>query len=115
MAEAFARMHAPGLLEPYSAGSNPSGVVNPKAVAAMAELGYDLTNHTSKSLDDVPQDGYAYAVTMGCGDACPHIDATHRLDWALVDPKSLPPDRFNEIRDDIGRRIEALVRGLESR
>lgn len=109
MAEAFARMHGDGVLEAYSAGSAPSGVVNPKAIAAMAELGYDLSTHTSKSLDDVPHDGYDYAITMGCGDACPFIPAKHRPDWDLVDPKSLPPDEFNQVRDDIQRRVKALI------
>lgn len=112
MAEAFARIHGVGVLEPFSAGSHPSGVVNPRAVKAMAELGYDLTVHTSKSLDEVPQDGYGYTITMGCGDACPHIAASQRLDWDLVDPKSLAPERFNKVRDDIRRRVEALIQAV---
>ncbi len=109
MAEAFARIYGSKTLEPYSAGSRPSGVVNPKAIKAMSELGYDLSRHRSNSLDDVPQDGYEYVITMGCGDACPHIPAQHRLDWDLVDPKSLQPEQFNEVRDDIERRVRALV------
>ena len=114
MAEAFARIHGADVLEPYSAGSRPSGVVNPRAVAAMAELGYDLTEHNSNGLDDVPQVGYDYAITMGCGDACPHIPAKHRLDWDLVDPKSLPPEEFNQVRDDIERRVQALIALVEA-
>ena len=54
MAEAFAKMHGEGVLEAYSAGSAPSGVVNPKAIASLAAVGYDLSTHTSKSLDDIP-------------------------------------------------------------
>ena len=114
MAEAFARMHGAGIIEPYSAGSRPSGVVNPKAVRAMAEVGYDLSTHTSKNLDAVPQEGYEYAVTMGCGDACPHIPARHRPDWDLMDPKTLPAEQFNQVRDDIERRVKALIDAVQN-
>src|SRR5438046_4667436 len=71
MAEAFARIHGGDAVDAYSAGSRPSGVVKPKAVAAMRERGYDLSTHRSKSLDDFPQIEYDLVVTMGCGDACP--------------------------------------------
>src|SRR5207253_11150426 len=71
MAEAFARMFGGADVEAHSAGSRPSGRVNPKAVAAMAELGYDLTAHTSKGLDAFNGQEFDAAVTMGCGDACP--------------------------------------------
>ena len=109
MAEAFARMHGAGVVEPWSAGSRPSGVVNPRAIAAMRELGYDLTSHRSRALDDVPPGTYEYVVTMGCGDACPWIPAAHREDWALPDPREMPPEEFRKVRDDIGRRVTELV------
>src|SRR5438034_9948156 len=73
IAEAFARMHGAGAVEPYSAGSKPSGQVNPKAIASMRELGYDLSRHASKSLSPIPAVEYDLAVTMGCGDACPNV------------------------------------------
>ena len=109
MAEAFARMHGREGVEAFSAGSRPSGVVNPKAIAAMKEKGYDLTDHRSKSLDDVPEGPYDHVITMGCGDACLHIPARERDDWDLQDPKSLPPERFAEIRDEIERRVLSLL------
>ena len=112
MAEAFARMHGAGVVEAFSAGSRPSGIVNPRAVEAMRELGYDLTTHESKSLDEIPAGPYAAVVTMGCGDACPWIAAERRDDWALEDPKHLPPDGFRAVRDDIERRVVALLREL---
>lgn len=108
MAEAFARMHGKGEIDPFSAGSHPSGRVNPKAIEAMKEKGYDLSTHISKSLAEVPQDGYDYIVTMGCGDECPFIPAAHREDWDLPDPRTLAPEQFNEIRDEIERRVIAL-------
>lgn len=112
MAEAFARIHGNGRVEAWSAGSKPSGTINPKAIEAMKEKGYDLTRHGSKSLTEVPQGPYEYVVTMGCGDACPWIPAKHREDWALPDPKAMPPAEFNAVRDDIERRVKALLAGV---
>lgn len=109
MAEAFARMHGADVIEPHSAGSKPSGAVNPRAVAAMQEKGYDLSRHRSKSTGAVPDGPYDYAITMGCGDDCPFIPATRRADWPLPDPKELPPDAFNKVRDEIERRVQALL------
>lgn len=109
MAEAFARMHGGPLLEARSAGSRPGGVVNERAIQAMAERGYDLTTHTSKSLDEVPTGPYDAVVTMGCGDACPFIPATLREDWALPDPKNLEPAEFARVRDEIERRVKELL------
>ena len=109
MAEAFARIHGQDRVEAYSAGSKPSGTINPKAIAAMKEKGYDLTRHDSKSLTEVPQGPYEYVVTMGCGDACPWIPAKHRDDWALPDPKAMAPAEFNQVRDDIEQRVKALL------
>ena len=75
MSQAFAKMLGGDDVEAYSAGSKPSGMVNPKAIAAMKELGYDLSNHDSKSLDEVKMFApFDAVVTMGCGDACP-VDA----------------------------------------
>jgi arsenate reductase len=105
MAEAFARLAG---VEAYSAGSRPSGRVNPKAIAAMAELGYDLSAHHSKSLDDLPDVEFDFAVTMGCGDACPHLRAAHREDWQIPDPKAMPPEQFREVRDLIARKVSEL-------
>ena len=112
MAEAFARMHGAQTVEAYSAGSRPSGKVNPKAIEAMREKGYDLGLHKSKSLHDVPAIEWDAVVTMGCGDACPFVRARRREDWALPDPKHLPPEEFNNVRDDIEGRVKALIETL---
>ena len=105
MAEAFARLAG---VEAYSAGSRPSGKVNPKAIEAMRELGYDLTTHHSKSLADLPVVEFDVAVTMGCGDECPHLKARRREDWAIPDPKEMPPEQFREVRDLIQRKVNEL-------
>ena len=112
MAEAFARLHGDDKVEAYSAGSRPSGKINPKAVEAMRELGYDLTRHQSKSLDEIPQVEFDAAVTMGCGDACPHVAAKRHEDWAIPDPKHLPPDEFRHVRELIEQKVIALLNEL---
>jgi protein-tyrosine-phosphatase len=106
MAEAFARMAG---IDAYSAGSRPSGKVNPKAIEAMKELGYDLTTHHSKSLDDLPNEPFEIAVTMGCGDECPMLKATKREDWGIPDPKEMSTEQFREVRDLIGRKVKELA------
>ncbi len=108
MAEAFGRIHAPAGFEIYSAGSKPSGKVNPKAIEALRELGYDMSGHTSKGLDDVPAE-FDYAVTMGCGDSCPTLRAKKRIDWQIPDPKVLAPDEYREVRNLIERMVKSLV------
>jgi arsenate reductase len=112
MAEAFARIHGGERIEAYSAGSRPSGIVNPKAVEAMREKGYDLTTHRSKSLDDLAQVDFDAAVTMGCGDACPNLRARHRADWKIPDPKHMPPEQFREVRDLIEINVKKLLAEL---
>ncbi len=112
MAEAFAKMLGGNAVESFSAGSKPSGVVNPKAIAAMKELGYDLSLHPSKSLDEIPNANYDAVITMGCGDACPFVVGRIREDWALPDPKHLPPEEFRKVRDLIGEKVRDLLQRL---
>ncbi len=112
MAEAFARIHGAGKVEAVSAGSRPSGRINPKAVEAMKEVGYDLTTHSSKGLDDFNGKGFDAAVTMGCGDECPLVLAGRRVDWQIPDPKEMPPDRFREVRDLIEAKVKELMQSL---
>ena len=114
MAEAFARLHGGDDVVVFSAGSRPSGKVNPRAIAAMAEKGYDLSTHKSKSLDQVPKDDYEYVVTMGCGDECPWIPAKHREDWDLPDPRNMAPEEFAKVRDEIERRVLDLLKNLRA-
>jgi protein-tyrosine-phosphatase len=109
MAQAFARIYGSDKVEAYSAGSNPSGIINPKAIAAMKELGYDLSTHDSKSLDDIPDVEYEYAVTMGCGDACPYVRAKHREDWQIPDPRNMDEQEFRAVRDIIAEKVKALL------
>lgn len=111
MAEAFAHLHGGDQVEALSAGSRPSGQINPKAVRFMAELGYDLSTHASTSLDDITGT-FDAVITMGCGDNCPWVPASRREDWALPDPKHMDDDGYRAVRDEIGRRVRALLATL---
>ena len=112
MAEAFARMLGGAAVEAYSAGSRPSGMVNPKAVEVMSELGYDLSAHGSKSLDELPQVEFDFVATMGCVDACPMVRAKQRADWSIPDPKHLPPGEFRAVRDLIRDKVKATLKEM---
>lgn len=110
MSEAFARILGGENVEAYSAGSKPSGIVNPKAIAAMKELNYDLSKHQSKSLLDVERFApFDAVVTMGCGDACPWMPAKKFIDWEIPDPKNMEPAEFNKVRDLIKNKIGELL------
>jgi protein-tyrosine-phosphatase len=112
MAEAFARIHSAGKVEAHSAGSRPSGRINPKAVEAMREVGYDLATHSSKGLDEFNGQEFDAAVTMGCGDECPLVVARRRLEWQIPDPKEMPPERFREVRGLIEAKVKELLQSL---
>ena len=112
MAQAFAKIWGGEEVEAYSADSRPSGKINPKAIAAMAELGYDLSTHDSKSLDEIPAIQFDYVITMGCGDACPWVPAIHRLDWQIPDPREMDPKDFNAVRNLISEKVQELISNM---
>lgn len=113
MSQAFAKILGGDQVEAYSAGSKPSGIVNPKAIAAMKELGYDLSTHDSKSLKEVEQFApFDAVVTMGCGDACPWMPAKKFIDWEIPDPKHMEPGEFNKVRDFIRNKVKELLDSL---
>ncbi len=109
IAEAFARIHGKDNVEVYSAGSRPSGKVNLKAIETMREIGYDLTKHDSKSLEEIPDVAYDFVATMGCGDECPFVRAKRREDWQIPDPKDLPPEQFRETRKLIEQKVKDIL------
>ena len=113
MAEAFARMHGGGRVEAASAGSRPSGRINPKAIEAMKELGYDLTTHSSKGLEAFNGKAVDVAVTMGCGDECPLVLAARREDWQIPDPREMSPEEFRGVRDLVEQKVLALLASID--
>ena len=113
MSQAFATMLGGNQVEAFSAGSKPSGKINPKAIHAMQELGYDLSTHASKSLQEVEQYApFDAVVTMGCGDACPWMPAKVFIDWKIPDPREMEPEAFNQVRDLIRDKVKELLEKL---
>jgi len=92
-----------------SAGTTPGAAVHPEVVAAMREVGIDLGAAIPRRLTPDLAAGAALLVTMGCGEECPYVPGVERDDWALPDPKGRPPAEVRAIRDDIRRRVVALV------
>jgi len=121
MAEAFARLHGGQAVQAWSAGSRPSGKVNPRAIASMRALDYDLSAHSSRSIDEVCEEAgissgatFDAVVTMGCGDSCPHVPSRLREDWQIPDPRELEPGPFAEVRDTIRTKVVELLARLEA-
>jgi arsenate reductase len=92
-----------------SAGTNPGGRVHPEVVTVMREEGIDLSDARPRRLTTEMASGAELLITMGCGDECPYVPGLRRDDWPLDDPKGQPLDRVRAIRDEIRRRVEALV------
>jgi arsenate reductase (thioredoxin) len=113
MAEAFARLLGDDV-EVYSAGSRPSGQVNLNAIKFMRESGYDLSQHESKSLLEIPDVEYDFVATMGCGDECPYVKAKRRAEWEIPDPKNLNGDEFRAVRDLIEKKVRELLLELNA-
>jgi protein-tyrosine-phosphatase len=110
MSEAFAKKLGGKNVLACSAGSKPSGKVNQKAIASMKELGYDLSSHHSKSLEEVKSFApFDVVITMGCGDACPWMPAKKFIDWQIPDPKEMDEQSFNEVRDLIRQKVKELL------
>ena len=113
MAEAFVKMQHNKSVEAFSAGSKPSGKINPKAMIAMNELDYDLSQHQSKSLEEIKQFApFDAVVTMGCGDACPWMPAKNFIDWEIPDPKEMDEDNFRKVRTLIKTKVIDLLASL---
>jgi arsenate reductase len=106
----FRELADPALATAVSAGTEPGVRVHPEVVAAMREVGIDLAEQQPRLLDDELAQSATLLVTMGCGEACPHVPGLRREDWPLEDPKGKPIERVREIRDDVRARVVELVR-----
>jgi arsenate reductase len=114
MAEALFRLAAGDRHQARSAGSAPAEHVHPEVVEAMRELGIDLGERAPQALEPADAEWADLVVTMGCGDACPVIPGKRYVDWQLDDPHGQPLAKVREIRDEIGRRVEDVVRELDA-
>jgi arsenate reductase len=112
MAAAFLDQLSQGAVEVRSAGSEPAEQVNPAAVAAMAEVGIDLTAAKPKILTTDAVKASDVVITMGCGDTCPFYPGTRYEDWELEDPAAKGVEALRPIRDEIRRRVETLLTEL---
>ena len=106
----FNRMADPALARAVSAGTEPEASVHPEVLGVMLEAGVDLTGAQPQRLTAEVAAGATYLVTMGCGEACPFIAGARVEDWPIEDPKGQPLERVREIRDEVRRRVERLVK-----
>jgi arsenate reductase len=112
MAAGWLRHLAGDAVEVRSAGSIPGDRVNPAAVAAMAEVGIDITHQRPKLLTPDAVEASDVVITMGCGDACPIFPGKRYLDWDLEDPAGKGVEAVRPIRDEIEARIRGLLADL---
>ena len=114
MSAALFERAAAGRHEADSAGTQPGERVHPEVVEAMRELGIDLAGRVPRPLTREAAKAADVVVTMGCGDECPYVPGKRYLDWELPDPKGRPLSEVRATRDDIARRVEALVAELDA-
>ncbi len=114
MAESLANFYGKWRVEAFSAGSKPSGMVNPNAITVMKELGLDIASNTSKSFNDLKIKEFDYVITLGCSDVCPFFPAKEYIDWKIADPKGKDIDFFRKVRDDIKKQIKEFLKKLKS-
>jgi arsenate reductase len=113
MSEALFRRGAEGRHHARSAGTRPARRVSPHVVEALAELGIDISANVPRRLEYDDAEWADLVVTMGCGDACPVIPGKRYLDWDLEDPAAMNLDQTRRLRDEIARRVEALLSELD--
>lgn len=114
MAEGFFRKYAPTGFEPESAGTKPTGAINPLAVQAMAELGVDITSQIPKTITNSMIRDAARVINMGCMDkeSCPALFVNDVIDWAIADPRGKPIEDVRKIRDAIEKKVQELCKTL---
>jgi arsenate reductase len=105
----FNHLADPDRARAVSAGTAPGPRVHPEVLAAMAEVGFDLSGQVPRRLTDDLAAGAAALITMGCGDQCPVVPGAHREDWPLPDPKGRPLAEVRRIRDEVRTRVERFI------
>jgi arsenate reductase (thioredoxin) len=113
MSEALFARVADGRHEARSAGTSPAERVHPEVVEVMAEVGIDLADRRPRKLSREDAEWADVVVTMGCGDECPYLPGKRYVDWALPDPRGRPVDEVRATRDEVERRVRALVGELD--
>jgi arsenate reductase (thioredoxin) len=113
MSAALLEREADGRHTAVSAGTTPADRVHPEVVEVMRELGIDITERQPRLLTRELAERADVVVTMGCGDQCPYVPGRRYIDWDLPDPKGKPLADVRAIRDDINRRVKAMIRELD--
>ena len=109
IAEALAKNISQGKIEFYSAGSKPSGVLNPMAIKLLRAQGVDLSDHKSKHVSNFEGIKIDYLILMGCGDLCPSLVADERIEWDIPDPKDMGRSEFLKVIKKIRREVQKLI------
>jgi protein-tyrosine-phosphatase len=114
IAEGFFKKYAPAGYEAQSAGTMPTGAINPIAIQTMSEVGIDITAQTPKSITDSMIKNSTQIINMGCMDkqSCPALFLDEVADWAIADPKGKPIEDVRKIRDSIQQKVEELCKSL---
>jgi len=112
MAEGFAKNLAGDKFEIHSAGSRPSGKVNPSAIEVMKEDGIDISGQRSKGFTDVPVKKFDYVISLGCGDVCPYYPTYERIDWQIKNPKGKDIEVFKRVREEIRSKVKGLLEAI---
>jgi protein-tyrosine-phosphatase len=112
MAEGFAKLFSKGIFESYSAGSKPSGRVNPMTMEIMKEMGIDISSQKSKGFNDLAVKEFDMVVTLGCGDVCPFVPAKEHIEWKIDDPKGKEIGAFRMVRDQIKDKVKKLAESI---
>ena len=112
IAEGFAKHFGNGMFESYSAGSRPSGKINPTAIEVMKEVGIDISSQRSKGFNDLDVKQFDAVITLGCGDICPFVPATEHMAWEIEDPKGMNIEGFRKIRDKVRDKVQALSKSI---
>ena len=108
MAEGLANHFCGDVFQAFSAGSKPSGKVNPAAVQVMQDAGIDIAQNKSKRFTDLPMKNFDYVVTLGCQDTCPFVPGRRHIDWEIEDPKGKGLEFFRRTREEIKQKIMDL-------
>lgn len=112
IAEGLMNYYGRDIIKAYSAGSKPSGKVNPDAIQVMKEIDIDISSNHSKGFDELPLKEFDYVISMGCKDVCPYLPAKKHIEWNIPDPKGKDLDYFREIRDNIKEKIVNLLKEI---
>jgi len=113
IAEGFAKSLGKNVIEAYSAGSRPSGKVNPAAIQVMREIGIDISGQKSKGFLELPVKEFDYVITLGCQDICPFVPASEHIEWQISDPKDKGIDFFRKVRDEIKSEVEKIIQNVK--